>query len=94
MAKKAASKASMPEEQKKIGRPEGSPNREYLQADAPPSKCPACQSTERGPYVDKVDQPIVGVHDGKPHTHVVWRGCKCLQCNQWRRDRSFENRSE
>ncbi|WP_010586294.1 hypothetical protein [Schlesneria paludicola] len=93
MAKKATS--SMPtSETKKVGRPEGAPNREYLQADAPPSKCPSCGSTERGPYVDKNEQAIVGEHDGKPYTHVVWRGCRCLKCNQWRRDRSFENRSE
>lgn len=78
---------------KKAGRPSDSPNRDYAQSDAVPSCCPKCQSTERSDYGAKTEQPCVGIHEGKPYTHVIWRTCMCLLCGQWRRDRSFENRT-
>lgn len=76
------------------GRPPGAKNRDYVLSDAQPSRCPKCQSTDKGPYISKTEQPAVGVHDGKEYTHVIWRRCQCLACGQYRADRSFENRAE
>lgn len=77
----------------KPGRPTGSPNVNAI-ADAQPSQCPACGSSERGPFVgNPVVQEFAGLTDrGNPYTHIIRRRCECANCGQIRIDRSFENR--
>lgn len=72
------------------GRPAGSVTQKIV-AEASPSRCPKCQSTER----DKYSQTrSIAVNGRLPvaHTHVVLRWTKCKSCGQARTDRSFENR--
>ncbi len=72
------------------GRPAGSPN-VTAAADVLLSACPACKSTRRGPYQGRTEQTYRGrTPDGREYSTIVWRRCQCLQCGQWRIDRSFE----
>jgi hypothetical protein len=78
---------------KKPGRPTGSPNVDAT-AQASPSRCPACDSTDRGPYMGSPNvQEFGGVKDGQPYTHIVRRRCQCTACWQIRIDVSYENRT-
>jgi len=73
------------------GRPPGAENREYLQADAVPSACPKCKSTERAEYRRKTVIVQTGrTPEGRPYNRIVLRPTNCLRCGQHRRDRSLE----
>lgn len=78
--------------QKTKGRPQGARTNKQPPVNAEKTRCPACGSTEREPYFATVEHEIVGVRDGRPHTHVVWRRTRCRACSQVRQDRYFENR--
>jgi hypothetical protein len=81
-----------PTEKKPIGRPPGSPNVKET-AVAVPSRCNACGSTERGPYLDKTELDFGGVDSqGKQFTHIVRRRVRCAGCGQMRIDVTRENR--
>ena len=57
------------------------------------TRCHACGSTDREPYLSRREQAIAGVDPaGRPYTHVVWRRCRCARCGQYRIDRHTENR--
>lgn len=77
---------------KPTGRPAGSKNIDAT-ADAHPSQCPACGSTNRGPYLGTANvQEYGGTHEGRPHTHIIRKRTTCADCGQTRIDRTFENR--
>jgi len=78
---------------KKPGRPAGSQNVTRDQAEAKPSRCKACDSTEREAYT-KTDVQEFGGQDpnGRPFTHIVRRWTRCAACGQARIDLSYENR--
>jgi len=79
-------------EKKPTGRPPGSPNVRET-AVAVPSRCNACGSTERGPYLDKTELEFGGIDSaGKPFTHIVRRRVRCGSCGQMRIDVTRENR--
>ncbi|WLD10473.1 hypothetical protein [Planctellipticum variicoloris] len=79
-------------EKKPIGRPPGSPNVRET-AVAVPSRCNACGSTEREPYLDRNDLEFAGVDSGgKAFTHIVRRRVRCAGCGQMRIDVTRENR--
>lgn len=81
-----------PTEKKPTGRPPGSPNVRET-AVAVPSRCNACGSTERGPYLDKTELEFGGIDSqGKPFTHIVRRRVRCESCGQMRIDLTRENR--
>lgn len=83
---------SAPTEKKPIGRPPGSPNVKET-AVAVPSRCNACGSTERGPYLGKTELEFGGVDsEGRPFTHIVRRRVRCTNCEQQRIDVTRENR--
>lgn len=86
-ARAAASKAA------RTGR-RGIPNREYLDGDLAPSRCPKCGSTDRGPYTRRREYAASRNPAGHPCTHVVlrWTQCANPNCKQHRVDRAFENR--
>lgn len=57
-----------------------------------PSTCRRCGSTRRTGYTSTTRKDISGkTRDGQPFTSVVWRSCRCLDCDQARVDRTFEN---
>lgn len=93
MAKpKHANQTTNETEKKPIGRPPGSPNVRET-AVAVPSRCNACASTERGPYLDKTELEFGGVDSqGQPFTHIVRRRVQCAGCGQMRIDVTRENR--
>lgn len=76
----------------KRGRPKGSPNREVVQADGELTRC-HCGSTQRGPYFNRRDVEVAGVHalTGRPYTSIIIRRTQCLDCGQHRDDRHFVN---
>jgi hypothetical protein len=79
-------------EKKPTGRPLGSPNVRET-AVAVPSRCNACGSTERGPYLDKTELEFGGVDGaGQLFTHIVRRRVQCENCGQLRIDVTRENR--
>lgn len=79
-------------EKKPTGRPPGSPNVRET-AVAVPSRCNACGSTERGPYLDRHEQEYSGVDSkGQPFTHIVRRRVRYAGCGQMRIDVTRENR--
>lgn len=74
----------------KKGRPAGSQNTDAT-ADATPSRCPSCGSTNREAYVgSKQVQEFEGTHNGTPFNRIVRRRCACSDCGQFRIDRTFE----
>lgn len=91
--KKRAAKKSAKKNTKKSGRPAGSQSKERSFARVDPSRCRACDSTERRPYIGS---PIVcefaGEFAGKSYTHVVRRRTACKNCGQHRIDVFYENR--
>ncbi len=72
------------------GRPKGSQNISET-VDVEASRCPSCGSTERGEYRGRTVQEYEGIYNGQPYTAIVRRRCVCLNCGQWRVDRTFEN---
>jgi len=81
----------------KPGRKPGSRNKEYVHAISYPGRCPACQSTNRSPFIPggTTTQEIEGNDpQGEPYDAVVWRKCKCLDCGQLRTERSYELRKK
>jgi hypothetical protein len=93
MAKKKPAPTASTIEAPKLATRAGVPNIREVGTVAP-SRCPKCRSTERTAYANTTEKPIVGLHEGEPYTHVVWRSTTCAACGQARRDRSFENRGE
>lgn len=78
--------------EKPLGRPPASPNIKS-EAQAQPSRCKKCGSTERSKYFGVAEvQEFNGLNDGEPYTHIVRRRCTCKSCGQNRFDKSFENR--
>jgi len=73
------------------GRPQHAKNIDRI-ADVEPSRCPACGSTNRGPYVGTcLVQDYEGhTADGRPYNRIVRRRCHCADCGQLRIDRSYE----
>lgn len=68
------------------GRPLGSENRDYDIVDVQPSCCKKCGSTSRSDYEGRPDE-----HEQLTDTHInvtIWRRTRCLDCGQWRKDRS------
>lgn len=70
------------------GRPKGAKTRKYPEVAGVLTRCPKCDSTERGPYLTKTVQAYNGVHKatGEPFTGIVRRKTKCLACGQHRID--------
>lgn len=68
-----------------MGRPAGSPNREYAVVKEYPAACPTCHSTNlsvvKG-YPPRVHE-FVGVDEasGQPYDRIVWRRKQC-ECGQ------------
>lgn len=54
--------------------------------------CPACGSTNRTGYTNRVELAFTGVHNGRPFDHIVWRTTQCVDCCQVRRDKHHEQR--
>ena len=76
---------------KRRGRPTGSANVATV-VTVQASRCPNCQSTRRAEYGGRQVQEFAGVlSDGTPYTHIVRRRTRCLDCDQHRIDKTFEN---
>ncbi len=75
------------------GRPSGAKTTR-LEVEAKLTRCPICRSTDRGPYLSKMEQFFRGTDPaGNPYTHIVRRRCQCSKCGQMRIDRAYENRN-
>ncbi len=72
------------------GRPKGKNDKPAVQT-VEPSRCPSCNSTERGHYFGRTVQEHKGIDDGKPYDRIVRRRTKCAQCGQIRIDRTYES---
>lgn len=75
----------------KPGRPKGSKTRDRVVVDVRVSHCPTCQSTERAEYSDapqRIDGDGISP-EGRPYTAVLLRRTSCLNCGQYRVDRSY-----
>lgn len=83
-----------PEATKGSGRPPGSPNAQYDEVEVQVVACRRCGSTERSPYFGIRRFPYCGEKDGRPYNRIVWRSCRCLQCGQHRREKTFEQSAE
>ncbi len=80
----------------KKGRPQGATNRQYDVVDKVITSCRRCGSTDRSEYKNRreVASPVVSI-DPKTNREfnvVIYQACQCLECNQWREDRSVELR--
>lgn len=78
------------------GRPKGSESREYDVAVGSPTRCRACGSTDRAPYLPNptiVNSSGISPVDGKPYDRIVIRRTKCLGCGQHRLDKIYEQLS-
>lgn len=74
----------------KTGRPAGAKNITDT-VDVDPSRCPSCGSTRRSAYYGEPNvQEFAGERDGQPFNRIVRRRCQCLDCEQFRIDRSYE----
>ena len=82
-------------EQRAKGRPKGSRNHQVDTVDAPPTACKKCGSTRRTPYTNKRELPIRGVCivTRQPYTSIVLRRTSCVDCGQYRDDRTLINQS-
>jgi predicted nucleic-acid-binding Zn-ribbon protein len=77
----------------KRGRPAGRKSQAAEIAEASPSRCPKCGSTEREPYWKKREVEASGTTaDGHVFDTIVLRWTKCAHCRQTRVDRSHELR--
>jgi len=86
MAKKAVKKAP-----RKRGRPAGSKNRDVKSVEVLESCCPKCGSQKRAAYFNRREQELVGTtRDGRLFKKVIWRRTKCLSCDQFRDDKTYE----
>lgn len=66
------------------------PARKYRVVDVVLSRCPECGSSRRSQYEKSETTEARGVVDGQPFNAIVFRACQCLECGQWRKDRSKE----
>lgn len=74
----------------KRGRPVGSRNVRDV-VDVPASRCPKCDST-RKTILHRTDQEYGGIDpNGQPYTLIIRRLVRCLDCQQCRIDRTYEN---
>lgn len=75
------------------GRPPGAANRQVQHAEGQLTSCAKCGSTNRGPYFNRRDVQVEGVHlvTGRPFTSIVIRRTACLDCGQHRDDRHHVN---
>lgn len=68
--------------------------RNYDQAEAQPSRCKKCQSTQRTAYfgspVARVFDYVQRRPDGTDFTRLIRRRTKCSDCGQYRWDLSYE----
>jgi len=72
------------------GRPKGSPNVKAI-AEAVPSRCAVCNSTEATKLGDRNIQEFEGIDsDGKPFNQIVRQRVQCDSCGQVRIDNSRE----
>lgn len=80
---------------KKPGRPKGAKTQPRETVPAALSRCPRCQSTDRGPYTFARRVPHSGwTPEGEPFSEVVFRTTRCASCGQARIDRSYEFRPD
>lgn len=78
---------------RKRGRPPGSKNKPVDHAEAMPSRCRQCGSTEREPYFRTTATEYGGLlGTGQSYTHIVRRWTRCAACGQTRIDLFHENR--
>jgi len=79
---------------RKPGRPKGtgSSGNPPAVTTAEAVRCPACGSTQRSKYHGTVERMIAGTQAGRPHTHIIWRRCACLDCGRHRVEKTYENR--
>jgi hypothetical protein len=55
------------------------------------SRCKKCGSVNRAPYFNVRRLDYAGVTpDGRTYKQVVWRRTRCLDCGQYRDDKSYE----
>lgn len=69
---------------KKQGRPGGAKNITNV-TDVEPSRCRKCGSSRRSQYRGTRRREFSG--SGLPYVAVIYRRCRCLDCNQARVDR-------
>jgi hypothetical protein len=70
----------------------GIPNRDYVEATVILSRCPSCGSTRRTKYFRRDVIPAIGTdRNGHRYTQVVFRYCRCLACDTYRRDVFYES---
>jgi hypothetical protein len=78
----------------RAGRPAGKNPKPPINS-VEPSRCPSCDSTERGPYFGKTTQEVKGTDgNGKPYDRIVRRRTRCASCGQTRIDRTFEQHGD
>lgn len=76
-------------EPKRIGRPKGSKTRSKT-AEAYPSQCPKCFSTNRGRYYGQIREvKTEGEKNGVIYNVVRFRRCACADCGQIRVEKSY-----
>lgn len=75
------------------GRPPGAKQLKAPETAGELTRCPACGSTNRDPYLTKDVQVYAGIDlvTGKPYTAIVRRRCRCTDCGQHRIDRHLVN---
>lgn len=71
------------------GRPQGSKTADVPIVERVLPACPLCGSTNRR-VVHTKQLEYSGVHNGQDYNRVVWRRCKCLDCEGVRVEKSFE----
>lgn len=75
-----------PKMPKKIGRPKGQPNYQYVEIVVIPPACPRCKSTHLtilpGSAGQKREMVFSGKHEGKRYDLITWQNAKCQDCGQ------------
>ena len=75
---------------RKRGRPKGSRSKKVESVVVQESRCTKCGSTRRSKYINKRVLRLSGVRpDGTVYESVTWRRTKCLDCDQWRDDKTY-----
>lgn len=95
MESDAMAKDTMAKEEKKTGRPPGTPNHKYDHVIVIPGQCQSCGSTEystkglQGPLVQELDA-IYTRADGFQYNRITRRRVRCESCGQMRFESWFE----
>jgi hypothetical protein len=58
------------------------------------SRCPACDSTNRGPHRVRHILRSKGIENGHKFDTIIFRLCQCQDCGEWRQERSTELRGD